>query len=306
MDPSLRLWLCGAAIVSLGALLPGCGRLGYEALVGVGVDASDNAPVIDGSVDLADLSSSRDLGSPPDQSSDSLNTRPDGGIAPCSGVIGKDECLAGTAQGVWHANGSAANEVAGSALKTKMHGSVPYGPGRDATAWQFRSQATGEMRDGNYIGASPMPAPVVSALTLDAWVQKTGFNAYVGSNRVVVGTDFKNAFESNQAMIYLHEADEFFFYVRVGSGGVRGVDWDTCWFKVSAFHVWARLTATFDGTSMIKCYVNGVQVDATRLTGNRAIPVTDFVIGRNFPGDVDEVRMFDRALDASEVAASWP
>jgi hypothetical protein len=34
--------------------------------------------------------------------------------------------------------------------------------------------------------------------------------------------------------------------------------------------------------------------------------IEDLMIGRNFPGDVDAVRVLSRALTETEVAAPWP
>lgn len=223
------------------------------------------------------------------------------------GVCVNSGCVleSGTAMGLWRANGNPTNEVAGSALITTLKGIVPYGPGREGDAWQFRSQATNGA-DPNYVGVKPAVPPKLTALTLDAWVKKTGFNPYPASNRVVVGTDFANTFASRQAMIYLHEGNSFFFYVQTGLGGVQGVDWQVCAFSTSALDTWTRLTASYDGNANVNCFVNGVPVSTTQLQNTGVIGVVDFVIGRNFPGDIDDVRVFARALTPAEVLTPWP
>lgn len=73
-------------------------------------------------------------------------------------------------------------------------------------------------------------------------------------------------------------------------------------------NVWQHVSATYDGAFM-RIYVNGVEVANKPQTGaidNVAAPI---VVGRNaanftgFPGKIDEISVYNRALSAEEVAS---
>jgi hypothetical protein len=72
-------------------------------------------------------------------------------------------------------------------------------------------------------------------------------------------------------------------------------------------NTWTYLTGTFDGTTM-RLYVNGNLVGT--LETSAPIDVTDGVLrigadhswpGEAFPGAIDEVRIYNRALSQSEI-----
>ena len=71
---------------------------------------------------------------------------------------------------------------------------------------------------------------------------------------------------------------------------------------------WNHLAATYDGATM-RLYVNGVQVASRAQTGNilsSANPLEiggDSIYGQYFAGMIDEVRIYNRALNAAEVLA---
>ena len=71
---------------------------------------------------------------------------------------------------------------------------------------------------------------------------------------------------------------------------------------------WAYLAATYDGATL-RLYVNGVQVASRAQTGNIATSANpleiggDSINGQYFAGVIDEVRIYNRALSASEVLA---
>jgi hypothetical protein len=72
---------------------------------------------------------------------------------------------------------------------------------------------------------------------------------------------------------------------------------------------WTHVAATYDG-SMLRLYVNGAQVAANAASGtfpNTTGPLWiggDQWAGDYFPGSIDEVRVYDRALTAPEIVAS--
>jgi len=73
-----------------------------------------------------------------------------------------------------------------------------------------------------------------------------------------------------------------------------------------AANTWTYLAATFDG-SMLRLYVNGVQVGSAALSGGIRTSAGALRIGGNsvwgeyFQGRIDEVRVYNRALTASEI-----
>jgi Concanavalin A-like lectin/glucanases superfamily len=75
---------------------------------------------------------------------------------------------------------------------------------------------------------------------------------------------------------------------------------------VLALNTWAHLAATYDGATM-RLYVNGVQVASRAQTG--AIETStnplqiggDSIYGQYFTGRIDEVRIYNRALSATQI-----
>jgi hypothetical protein len=76
--------------------------------------------------------------------------------------------------------------------------------------------------------------------------------------------------------------------------------------------VWIHIAGTYDGTTA-RLYVNGQMVDTQPLTGRFVADTTPFILGANgngvgdasvserFPGRIDEVMLYRRALSADEI-----
>jgi hypothetical protein len=73
-----------------------------------------------------------------------------------------------------------------------------------------------------------------------------------------------------------------------------------------ALNTWTHLATTYDGATL-RLYVNGTQAAATALTGAMAVSTGPLKIGGNalwsewFAGLIDDVRVYDRALSATEI-----
>lgn len=73
-------------------------------------------------------------------------------------------------------------------------------------------------------------------------------------------------------------------------------------------NAWSHLAATYDGT-MMRLYVNGIQAGSranTNTMSNSNGPLSiggDALFGQYFNGRIDEVRVYNRALSASEIQA---
>jgi hypothetical protein len=69
-------------------------------------------------------------------------------------------------------------------------------------------------------------------------------------------------------------------------------------------NTWQHVTGTWDGTTM-RIYVNGVLTNSAAKTGTIPSKTTSFSIGSNFSerfdGDIDEVRLWNKALSAIDI-----
>ena len=71
-------------------------------------------------------------------------------------------------------------------------------------------------------------------------------------------------------------------------------------------NAWTHLAGTYDGIT-VRLYVNGVQVSSRAQTGQIAISTNplqiggDSAYGQYFPGTIDEIRVYQRALSAAEI-----
>jgi PKD repeat protein len=67
-------------------------------------------------------------------------------------------------------------------------------------------------------------------------------------------------------------------------------------------NAWTHLAATYDGTTM-RLFINGTQVASQAQTGILATSTEALRIGLNWHGLIDEVRIYNRALTASQIEA---
>jgi len=71
---------------------------------------------------------------------------------------------------------------------------------------------------------------------------------------------------------------------------------------------WTHLAVTYDG-SMLRLYVNGVQAGSKAMTGSMVTSTGALRIGGNsiwgeyFQGQIDEIRIYNRALSGTEIQA---
>jgi hypothetical protein len=71
-------------------------------------------------------------------------------------------------------------------------------------------------------------------------------------------------------------------------------------------NTWSHLAGTYDGTTL-RLYVNGVQVASRAQTGSIATTTDplqiggDSFFGQYFQGTIDEFRIYNRALTATEI-----
>jgi hypothetical protein len=71
-------------------------------------------------------------------------------------------------------------------------------------------------------------------------------------------------------------------------------------------NTWTHLAGTYDGTTL-RLYVNGVQVSSRAQTGAIAVSTNplqiggDTFYGQYFQGQIDEIRVYNRALSAAQI-----
>lgn len=160
--------------------------------------------------------------------------------------------------------------------------------------------ATGKINQGtsfdgvnDYVEISHSPSININSdkITLEAWV-KLNLLPTIGNRWVVLNKNDAYA---------LQVADEG--KVRAWIGPLTTyIQTDFAELTVDS---WNHLVATYDGSS-IKIYVNGLLKKQVAKIGNQSTSVNNLIIGAKSPdgyfnGSIDEVKIYNRALDAAEI-----
>jgi hypothetical protein len=201
----------------------------------------------------------------------------------------------------WKAEGDAADATG--LNNGTIEGSVSFVTGRVGEAFQFSN--TGDVM----VPDSPSLRP--AAVTVMAWVKNSTFP---GPNNYIVSKGANQCSAASYALYTSASTQNLIFGVYDGVNGAQSPDsgpggvWDGNWHFVAG---------TYDG-SYVRLYVDGVEVGAgtpTNLIINYSLPTNSaFYIGRyvapqwctlGFNGSIDEVRVFNRALSASEILAIY-
>ena len=143
-----------------------------------------------------------------------------------------------------------------------------------------------------------------TTLTIEAWIYPTSWRTNVWEGGIVVK-------EQNIQAGYMFRAGQsgrlnFAF----GSGGA-GATWKELTTAANALslNVWQHVAATYDG-SKVRLYKNGVRIDSANYTGSIGVNSNSCVIGgwyttgRNFPGKIDEVRIWNVVRTQAQLAAA--
>jgi hypothetical protein len=145
-------------------------------------------------------------------------------------------------------------------------------------------------------------ASIVSAVTISAWVYlegTIGVNAYGTTLSRQIGTTIDQYYhlallEGGASSLYISPADMATAHPTGSAVSVK---------------TWTHLAGTYDGSTAI-LYVDGKQVLSLAVTGTFVPDTTPVIIGGNgnnrtvsefFPGRIDEIALYNRALDAAEI-----
>ena len=137
-----------------------------------------------------------------------------------------------------------------------------------------------------------------TGMTLEAWVNPTALSGW----RTVV---FKETSAGLAYVLYANDNDpKPATYVRRTGASLSDGASGTVQLPLNT---WTHLAATFDGVNL-RLFVGGVRVDSQPVSGSITQSVNPLHIGGNaiwgeyFAGSIDEVRIYNRALTAAEIA----
>ncbi len=137
---------------------------------------------------------------------------------------------------------------------------------------------------------------LTTGMTLEAWVYPTS-----------VPAGWRSVIDKNVDGYYLMGSTSVANQIAVGGTWTSG-NQNTVGPSVLAVNTWTHLAATFDGAT-VRLYVNGTLL-ASQAQTNALAPTTgtlqiggDSYPGEFFAGNIDEVRIYNRALNATEIQA---
>ena len=136
-----------------------------------------------------------------------------------------------------------------------------------------------------------------NAMTLEAWVNPT-----------VVTSAWRDVIYKGGNDNYLIEGTTNHSAVPGGGATIGTTDLITFGTAPLTVGTWTHLAVTYDG-SLVRFYVNGVQISSSGITGailgsNSQLQIGgDSVFGQFFAGLIDEVRIYNVALSATQVQA---
>jgi hypothetical protein len=189
------------------------------------------------------------------------------------------------------ASGSTARDSSGFANNGSISGATRVSAGKHGKAMRF---------DGSndiVTVADSASLDLVTGMTLEAWVRPTALSTY---RPVIVKTRGSSSFSY---MLYAHDE------TKRPSGWVRTtVDRSTNSTAALPTSAWSHIAVTYDGATL-RFFVNGVQKRSKAYTGALAVGTGSLRIGGAgvwsewFKGDLDDIRIWNKPLSASQLTA---
>jgi hypothetical protein len=192
------------------------------------------------------------------------------------------------AYGFEEATGTTAVDSSGNGYTGTLAGPARTRNGRFGRALSF---------DGVNDTVTVAPELHASRVTVQAWVYPTALSGW----RSVVMK------EAQKGMVFGLYAHENLPHPAM-TVGIDGVDHSAGATTALPLNRWSHLAATYDGAT-IRLYVNGVEAGTAAAAGALPASANPLRIGGNsvwgeyFKGRIDEVRIYNRALSAAEIAA---
>ena len=191
-----------------------------------------------------------------------------------------------------------------------MAGNTAYdrsGQGNNGTLTSGPTRAIGKIGQGlsfdgvdDYVDAGDTASLSISgAITISAWIK---LNGAVQSNRIAS----KSGGVADRGYELTIEAD-YTFHLYLGGVSPAG-DFNTTGTTVLSANRWYHVVGVYNPSVEGKVYLDGI-VEATNTTSvpsSQLTPAVNFNIGRRttgsyFPGLIDDVRIYNRALSADEI-----
>ncbi len=194
-------------------------------------------------------------------------------------------------------SGTSAADASGNGNTGTLTNGPTWTTGKINGAVTFNSGAT----NGQYIDAgASVDDSITNAFALSAWISPEGLSG----QREIMRNDAGNGNRGIDIRTNGAHAEVYTY-----NGAVRSVMGSI----TLSTSVWTHIVGTYDGTSL-KLFVNGVQDGTLSTSGNVVLSSTSLFIGSGvyqgflagsqgeFRGKIDEVRVYNRALSADEVA----
>jgi PKD repeat protein len=166
-----------------------------------------------------------------------------------------------------------------------LQGATWASTGRFGKALQFNGESTVT------IGDSPS-LDLTSAMTIEAWVNPTSINSDFQS---IVSKPTDANFTSISYV--LHGASR---PNGIPSTAISGSANNLFGSSQLPLNTWSHVAATYDGSSL-RLFINGQQVASQPQSGAATVSAEALRIGLGWIGSIDEVRLYNRALAASEI-----
>ncbi len=192
----------------------------------------------------------------------------------------------------WWRSENDANDFTSGNNGTLINGAT-FSPGKVGQAFSFDGV------DDYVIIASSANLTLTSAVSVELWFNASSqaANQVLASRVDGVGQGWQVDYTANGGMNFW-----------IGTGGI----WARASTSSPSSNTWHHVAGTWDG-SIIRLYVDGVEVNSTAKTGAISASATEITIGTYnadltagyFKGLIDEVDIYNRALSASEIQAIY-
>lgn len=242
----------------------------------------------------------------------STSVKGDACAAPADGMAQDGSATANLRKGLvglWHLDESPGATTAADSSGQGNDGTLM---GLDPTNAWVKGGKLGNALAVNGLGYVAVPssasiANITSAVTISAWVYLDGpidTSNYGTAVSRQIGTSVDQYYH-----LSLWQSDaKAHLYIMLSSGAVPQQPGSVI---ATIPKTWTHLAGTYDGAMAI-LYVDGAQVGAVRRTGTFPADSNPVILGGNangtsqtvselFPGRIDEVALYNRALDAAEI-----